>query len=254
MSRTIRKKDRERYQLERFQAIFPSFPQGTIVEGKDDGTEPDFFVESPSALVGIELTEMYREAEPNRRPMQADESVRTQIVDRARELFEQNGGPILDVSVHFSMNEDWPKSRVTQLAPMIAKLISDFPLSVGEHAWLQNPWTDPDYFPFQVDSISVMRVANRLRSHWTCPEASFVPEFSEKEIQKAIDKKNNLIASYRYREPDAVWLLILRGLGGMSSMFDLSSRVSKSKYVFDFDRVFLFDWFSQTYIEVHREL
>ncbi len=41
----MKKKDRERYQLERFQAIFPSFPKGIVIDGQDDGTEPDFFVE-----------------------------------------------------------------------------------------------------------------------------------------------------------------------------------------------------------------
>lgn len=75
----------------------------------------------PHALLGIELTEMYREAAPNKRPLQADESVRTQVVDRARELFEQNGGPILEVSFHFSLNEEWAKSRVGELAPKISR-------------------------------------------------------------------------------------------------------------------------------------
>lgn len=253
MANTIKKKDRERYQLERFQAIFRGFPKGKVVDGKDNGLEPDFFVEQANAILGIELTEMYREIDPAKRPMRADESVRKQIVDRARELFEQNGGPILDVSVHFSMNEEWRKRLVAQLAPRIEKIISDNVLSIGEHAWLHNPWTNPDYFPFEIESISVIHTPNRLRSHWTCPEASSVPEFSEREIQSAVDKKNSRIVSYRHRAPDAVWLLILRGLSGMSSTFDLSSRVSEHKYVFDFDRVFLFDWFSQTYVELHRE-
>ena len=133
------KKDRERYQLERFQAILPDFPKGIVVDGKDNGTEPDFFVEGPNALLGIELTEMYCEIDLNKRPMQADESVRRQIVERAREIFEQTDERILDVSVHFSMNEEWPKSRIAQLAPKIAQILSDYTLTVDEHAWLQNP-------------------------------------------------------------------------------------------------------------------
>jgi hypothetical protein len=50
----IMKKDRERYQLERFRAVFPMFPAGTIIDGKDDGSEPDFFVIEGQRLIVVE--------------------------------------------------------------------------------------------------------------------------------------------------------------------------------------------------------
>lgn len=248
----MKKKERERYQLERFKAVLKDFPEGLIISGKDDGTEPDFFVQLPDGLLGIELTEMYRQPEPNKRPMQADESVRRRIVERAQKLFEENGGPVLDVSVHFGMNEEWPETRVAELAPKIAKVVSDNPLQIGEHAWLENHWIDKDYFPFEINSLSVIRLPTRLRSCWVCPEASFVPEFTAVEIQKEIDRKNGRINSYQRKAPSALWLLIIRGHSGMSSVFDLASHVPEHVYVFDFDRVFLFNWFSQTYLELFK--
>jgi hypothetical protein len=249
----MNQKQRERYQLERFKAVFKDFPEGEIIDGADDGTEPDFFVASPKALLGIELTELYRQAEANKPPMQAGERIRKQIVDRALNIFEKSGGPSLDVSVHFGLNEDLRKDRVADLAAKLANVISAHLNHFGEytHTWLQNPWTNKDVFPFEIDLISVMRIAGKTPSHWSCPESSCIPEFSEIDIQKAIDKKEDRIASYRHREPQAIWLLVIRGLG-MSSTFDLAAHATQHNYVFGFDRVFLFDWFSQTYVEMSK--
>jgi hypothetical protein len=116
----------------------------------------------------------------------------------------------------------------------------------------QNPWTNAEYFPFAINLISAVRLPSQKRSHWACPEGSFVPTFSQQEIQKTINKKNDRIQSYRRLSPKHVWLLIIRGLG-MSSTFDVAAEAGEHKYSFDFDRVFLFDWFSQTYFEIFSE-
>lgn len=55
----MKKKERESFQLERFKIVFPSFPKGEIIEGKDDGTDPDFIVVADDCKrIGIELTEL----------------------------------------------------------------------------------------------------------------------------------------------------------------------------------------------------
>jgi hypothetical protein len=154
----VKKNDRERYQLERFKVVFPDFPAGTIIDGKDDGSEPDFFVSlGESALLGIELTELYRTPESDKQPRQAGESLRRQIVEQACSIHRSNAGPPLDVSVHFSMNQEWNKKRVRELAPKLAQLIFDQPPAEGENRFLHNPWTDPTYFPYEIDSIDIRR-------------------------------------------------------------------------------------------------
>src|SRR5438128_11209640 len=67
MTSQMTKKDVERYHLELFRETCSDFPSGTIV----DSEEPDFLIENGSAAIGIELTELYREASESGRPMQA---------------------------------------------------------------------------------------------------------------------------------------------------------------------------------------
>jgi len=93
---------------ERLQAIFPNFPEGIVIDGKDDGTEPDFFVEQSNALLGIELTEMYREAEPT------NERCSLMKVSKSKSsigwrIFRTERRANSRVCVHFSMNEEWAK-------------------------------------------------------------------------------------------------------------------------------------------------
>ena len=216
----MKKKERERHQLERFSAIFPMFPVGNIVDGKDDGSETDFFVsESGRLLLGIELTELYRTSEPNKTPLQAEESIRRQIVEEARLIHERHGGPPLDVSVHFSMNQEWSKKKVRNLAAKLGALVFNYAPLEGENRWLQNRWDSPARFPYEIDSIDVRSYKSITKSDWSCPEAAFIPQFSPAEIQARIDEKNSRIPFYRQNGAEGLWLLIIHGLG-LSSMFD----------------------------------
>jgi hypothetical protein len=172
----MKKKDRERYQLERFKAVFPGFLDGTVADGKDDGTEPDFFVNRENNLLGIELTELYRTPEPKKQPRQAAESSRNRIVERACAIHTSKGGPALDVSVHFSMNQEWSKNSVDLLATKLAQLVLDHAPRKGAGGWLHNPWMDPDYFPFEIDSIDVRVHRWLTKAHWSASDADFMPE------------------------------------------------------------------------------
>jgi hypothetical protein len=140
-------------------------------------------VEGQRLIVGIELTELYRTPEPNQQPRQAGESLRKQIVEQACSIHASKGGPPLDVSVHFSMNQEWSKKRVRELAAKLAQLIYNNPPLEGQNRWLQNPWHDPTYFPYEIDSIDVRRYAWIAKPHWSSPVADFMPQVSKDEIQ-----------------------------------------------------------------------
>ncbi|HET6891084.1 MAG TPA: hypothetical protein VFH31_08275, partial [Pyrinomonadaceae bacterium] len=170
-----------------------------------------------------------------------------------------NGGPPLDVSVHFSMNQEWSKKSVRALAPKLAQLVSDNPLTENQdlqHLLLQNSWNDPAYFPYEIDSISIMRYKSLTDAHWICPEADVMPQLSGNDLQRAIDAKNNRVTSYRQKLGEQeLWLLIIHGLA-LSSMFEREPSFERApdarqlQYHSKFDRTFFFNWFEQAYVEL----
>lgn len=243
------KKERERRLLERFKAITPLFPKGEIVDGKDDGTEADFIVvTNDGKRIGVELTELYRPSEPNKQPLQADESIRKQIIERACLIHKNWDGPPLDVCVFFSMNQEWRKQRVPEIAAKLAQIVFNNLPPEGESTWLENPWVNKTYFPFEIDLIDVRRHTWITEPHWHCPEASAIPELSSDRLQGVIDGKNDRITSYRQTTTE-VWLVIVYDLG-MSSWFDQIPETLKHSYVSWFNQTFLFNWFSQAVVKL----
>ncbi len=240
----MNKKDRERHQLETFKAKFSEFPTGTIVPGE----EPDFLVENRGRLVGIEVTEFYRGTPANEMPRQASESLKNQIVERARSIFEENGGPFLIVYVYFGFHIELRKNRVAELASKLAIIVSDNPVNVGETIVLENQWDDLSYFPQEFISIDILRPFEVTQPLWAVPDADVIPKFSIEAVQQVIDKKNVLTPAYRKRSQE-LWLLIIHGFT-LSSTFEDEREVLGHTYSSDFDRIFLFDMFSRTPIEL----
>jgi len=76
-------------------------------------------------------------------------------------------------------------------------------------------------------------------NEWSAPEAMWIPEEGPELLQRRLDAKE---ARYRACRDkcDEVWLLILSGASGLSSMIRLNTRASEHKYITSFDRVFLF--------------
>lgn len=243
----MKKKDRERYQLERFNVVFPSFPPAAIIDGKDDGSEPDFFVIiDKNRRVGVELTELYRAPEAHKPPLQADESIRRQIIKRACSIHEDWGGPPLDVCVFFSMNEEWTKKRVPVLAAKVAQIVSNNLPPEGESRLLENPWLNRTHFPYEIEMIDIRNYRGIKKPHWHCPEGGAVPELPINQLQETIDRKNERLPRYRQTVPE-VWLVIIYDLG-MSSWFDSTTATLNHRYKSQFDRTFLFNWFRQSVV------
>ena len=231
--------------LSRFKAAFKGFPLGDITYGTA-GSEPDFFVSTDTGLLGIELTRLYRTPDDGKRPRQEGESIREQIVEEARLIYERQGWPSVDVFVVFSFNQDWSKRRVPFLASRIAALVFRHALREVQGAIrLENHWTDADHFPYEVAEVRIFRSP---QSHWSTGDAEWMPDFDVAEIQTRIDEKNLRVPIYRQKNPEQLWLLIVHQLKP-SSWFKVSEAL-KQPYTTSFDCVFTFDAFGGTYVKL----
>lgn len=240
-------KKEERYYLEEFRKTLSDFPAGTIV----DSEEPDFLISQEDAItLGIEVTKLYQTQPLSRVPKQATEALMDQIVQRACSVYQTRGGPILSVWVQFQFGLQLRKARVAQLASKIAEIVSATPIGVNQKIALRNDYSSLALLPEEIDSIRISRSSFRSRALWTPANGAFIPHHSVDEIQARIDEKNKRAASYR-KKSEEIWLLIVHSLPfSLASTFEASEDAFMNRYRADFERVFLFDVFSKTPVEL----
>lgn len=229
-------KEREQWQVERFKKSCREFPQGGIVPNE----EPDFPIEEYGVMFGIELTGLYRADSDNGLRRQASESLRKQIVDRAQSIYEQAGDPELWVSVHFSAYANLSKSRISDLADRLVKIVTAANVGVDGNVSIEADWDRPEDFPQEIGSIDIRRLEILTRGFWTVPDAAFVPDCSLAEIQQVMEKKNKRVASYRSK-CHVIWLVIVVDGFALSSTMNIPDEVREHLYRSDFNRVFIFE-------------
>ncbi|HWN08618.1 MAG TPA: hypothetical protein VNO50_04990 [Pyrinomonadaceae bacterium] len=240
------KKEIERYHLELFRETCPDFPSGTIV----DSEEPDFLVENGSATIGIELTEMYREAPESGRPMQASEKLTDGLVEEARSIHDLRGGPVLTVRAEFDLGSKFGKARRSQVASNLADLVLANCPDIGDEVKLENNYDDLDVFPEEITRIRIQRSPYRSRSLWTAPHAAFIPSMDVGILQERIDEKNKRAAVYRKRTSE-IWLVVIYNLSlSLASSFERCSEAFQQTYRSDFDRTFMLDAFGRSSVEL----
>jgi hypothetical protein len=81
-----------------FRRHYSDFPEGNIRAGCPR-REPDIVVETQNGLIGIEITRFYREHGARSSALQAQESLKERIVERARGMYASGGHPPLRVSI-----------------------------------------------------------------------------------------------------------------------------------------------------------
>ena len=104
MESNDKKKRREKFLLDRFLEH-----QGITPTRIDPGESPDFLVDIDGLTVGVEVTELFiqrcnSEARllPKDPPLQAIESISTQIVSKAREIYFDASNPFILSHILFS--------------------------------------------------------------------------------------------------------------------------------------------------------
>jgi hypothetical protein len=242
----------ERSHLVRFLDSLP----GALAGVREFSDKPDLVIHTASThRIGIEHTQLFRTdgARGRRFPKEA-ESLESRCVERARTLFEEQGGPSLYVYVYFN---DRPIRKVDvrgiaeRLAAVVARIAPTVPGVQREvEAWSYNR-TAPEKIPEEIEELWIIKPAGKdPESLWGVPRGGTVPEPTRDQIQQAIDEKSTRLAEYRSR-CDEVWLLLVAD--GFSPATDLRLPEGfTDTFVFAFDRVFYFHSFSLKVVELAR--
>lgn len=246
MSASSPKKQCERRYLARFCSACSEVPGGEPIADEN----PDFLIPSQTGYLGLEITEYYAPPRPGSRPLQEQESLRWQIAGRAKQLFQNAGGPALYVGVHFRTYDALDRRDIDHHASTLANLVASSLLREGETCRLPD---DPFHFlpsPFHAINIGCFDVLTD--GFWSVPDAAFIPHLQSSEIQVILDSKARRVETYRQRTP-AVWLLIVAQGTRISSMAFVPDSVRAHAYKFAFDRAFYLDYFDGIYWEIKRE-
>lgn len=237
--RTLTKKDIERWHLSRFQEAYPDFPSGVVHPDE----RPDFRVEG-SDTIGIEMTQLFRDAPEGTQPMREIEQLRKMITERAAGCFRAAGGPHLDVFVSFSENVRLTRALVPSVAERLAALVQLKLPEPDQYVFIEYDWLNRDIVPDEILSVRIARFSHTDRSVWQPSNGGYIPDIEPGHIQAAIRRKVSNLATYR-RTCEEVWLVIVADGFGISSTFSLTDVAQQHTYSSPFDRTIYFENFSR---------
>lgn len=234
----LSKKEVEIVYLERFKALMPTFPTGAITPSES----PDFLVTRTTDTLGIELTELHREALPGSVPLQGIEMMRRRIAERAHALYEEIGGPPVRCTI-FMREYPIRQSEVEPIATAIANLVVRNLPSQNSSCEERYEWTNRAHFPELLNFISVHRHDVITQNFFSAPGSVWQVPLAASDIERALAAKESKCKAYRTR-CDEVWLLVNADIDLMSTWIDFDPAAVSGAFKTSFDRVFLLRHFA----------
>jgi hypothetical protein len=104
-------------------------------------------------------------------------------------------------------------------------------------AEVENEWNDPIAFPYEINSILILRNSVLTRNHWNCGSAGFVQEDLASKFQEIISEKESCLLGYDSSCVEQ-WLLIVGENNSASTFFDPSPATLSQNYKSIFKKVF----------------
>jgi hypothetical protein len=151
---TAPKKKVELHRLERFKGFIDDFPIGQVQPCE----EPDFIVHAADRIVGVELTELYREPMPGQMPQQASEAMRHKVVERAKVIYDSRGLPPVMASFFLNDRIHIKKSEVEPFAELLANLVSDNFPAPDSGLMIPDSWQDARRLPNILHKLTIRRL------------------------------------------------------------------------------------------------
>ena len=239
------KKDREIALVEAVRRRMSGIPNGSLTPHE----APDVLLKHPGGLLGLEVTNLYPRQNVSAIRVQAQESERRDVVDRATALAAAKGLPPLLVSVGFIGSSVLRKSGRDALARSIAALVETHQPPEYGTVILDDCGTQRDQLPEEVYSVRVFRPPGITRHSWSANEAAVAAEDFSTVIQEVIDKKASALTRY-LTSCDACHLVIVSGLESTTPTYEASDATLGHCYKSPFARTFYLEAFGERIFEL----
>lgn len=241
-------KEEERYYVETLAAVVPELAATELKESE----APDFLIETPSGIIGVEVTEFDDPPTPGMPRAMEQAGLRDWIVSQARTLYANAGGAPLHVSVLFTEYPPLTKQRSRTLAQELAQFLigsSRAFISYSQSRFLDD--VTSEHFP-EIASISAVRVPDESYSSWSTGAGGWVRHASAVEVQRIVSKKEARLPTYRLKCTYA-WLLIAFDLYAAGDAIHAPTEPVDFAVRTDFDRVFSLNVVTRRVSEIPRE-
>lgn len=204
--------------LECFKRLISNFPAGRIEPTKS----PDFLVHGESRVVGIELTELCRQASLAQ-AQQAGEAIRRKVVARAQEICASRQHPAVVATRFFNDRVPIKKSEVEPSAAELADRVSKNIPDVNSSVEIRANRPDARRLPKVLYEFAVHRLDTVTKTFFSAPGATWAVPLGRADINRAlaIEAPKQLVCKTRCGE---AWLAINADTAeSMSTWFDFDS-------------------------------
>ncbi|MFV0591261.1 MAG: hypothetical protein ACK5M7_07745 [Draconibacterium sp.] len=223
-----------------FRECSNDFPNGKLLASES----PDFIVKlKNSHRLGIELVRLNPGSAnvPDAHEEEQNEMLE-ELIEDARELFEQNSGEKLFVK--FLFNQKHPVSQERSLAATVRAV-----RAIRNSIRNQNPETlfylviPKEQLPEGIDEILVAHHPGLETSVWERSNNLGISKNVVEDIQKSIEKKEEKLRLYKKQQLEKYWLLITTDRLRGQRNYNIRNQIANQKFHSGFDGVFLFDLF-----------
>ncbi len=223
----------------REEAIFDIFKDKYSLNGEfihDDS--PDFIGLHDGTVLGIEITEIYREE-----TLREHEIQKERIVDRACKKAIQIGLSPLHVAVLYSGNIQ--KGRESYLTEILFELVKNNCPEDGGHLTLDWENDIPDDF----HAILIYNIPGSKKHIWSTTEVGFIETNFSEQLQRRINSKSKKIKNYLAKCKKS-WLIIVSLGVSASNFYEIGEEMEQVYYKSPFEKVFFMESFSRTIREL----
>lgn len=217
----------ERFYLQRLLSALNLEP-----ERIEKSETPDFILDYPDDVLGIELTRFFLPPPPGERPQQESDSLAQLAVESARRLFRKHGGPARYVTVFFA-RDPASKNAAYDLGRRLAYVLLE------REAGVTNRLRTMTKLP-EVADIGVYPSVDGVDELWYPARAGWVAEVQPAHVQAVMDKKSEKAPQCRSR-CDHLWLVIAHDVFRNGAPCRVSHSVLEEQYSYEFDKVFWLD-------------
>lgn len=210
---------------------------------------PDYILTLSTGPTGVEITQLFHPPPKEGRPPQVYESHADMVMDSAKKMWDDAGGPPAHVSVVLHSQLGTTRRKVNQLANRLAQLVTET-FEPDRAARVDWSWEKRERMPREFQSVLVHPNRVSERSTFSGGHAMMVPDLSESLVADALAAKERKLTQYR-EAVESVWLLLVAHSFRGSGMFDDMRAAFATSYDFNFDRVFVLRTFEAEVFELN---
>lgn len=235
MSAQDRQKQHERFLLEQF------FKDAELsAEIVDEREAPDFIVQFKGRRIGVEVTKIFISHDTTQNLMQAQESISTNIVSRARQIYDGSDGLPVHVTVCFRPGRDLRKLNRDRTASDLATFVRNLNLI----EWERIDWRPEDLeasLPEEISFVHALGVPSREMAHWAVARAGWAAPVTVGALQSRVDDKAMRLPKYRQIVAEN-WLVVVADATKPSGLFDMRSQIEAGVVTSPFSRTYFYGY------------